>query len=418
MQDFPDPAPGSRRRWAIFAIGSLNFLISMFYRVSPAVISPTLVRDLGLTSSQLSDLSAAFYYAFALSQVPLGMAIDRIGPRLSMSFLSVAAIGGAVCFAMGRTPEHLIAARALLGIGMSGNMMVLLALLAAWFPVNRFAFLSGAAIAVGSLGNLFAATPLALLTQAMGWRNSFLLFAGINAAIVLTFLVVAKDRPEGRVSGVGRPLSLFAGLSQLTGMFSYWAISMSNFVRYGYFAALQSLWLGPFLVFGMGMSELAAGNCLLCLGIGYMIGLPVWGSVSDRVLRSRKKVVLPTMMAFCLITLSFVLWTRSVPTWTIALTFFCFGFTAAPGQILYAHMKELLPPTMIARALTSVNFFTILGVGAMIHIMGFFMPEEPSAIAGPGSFHHLWYVGVVGLTIVCVLYSLVPDSTALKRADQ
>ncbi len=414
MTNFVDPAPGSYRRWAIFVVGSLNFVLSMFYRVSTAVISPALVHDLGLTSGQLSDLSAAFYYAFAACQLPLGIAIDRLGPRLTMSFLAMAAVGGAVLFAVGRTPHELVAARVLLGVGMSGNMIVLLALLAVWFPVDRFAFLSGTAVAVGVLGSLLAATPLALLTVWIGWRGSFLIFAGINAAIVATFVLVARDRPSKVSSPSRKSESLLEGLRHLVGMYSYWAISLSNFIRYGYFAALQSLWLGPFLIFGMGLGEVAAGNALFWMAIGNMVGLPLCGSISDRVLRSRKLVVLPTMLAFCAVTMSISFWTETVPWWLLLLTFFCLGFTAAPGQIMYAHIKELLPSSMVARAMTSVNLFTILGVGAMIHLLGSFMGSEPSALVGPEGFRPLWYVGVAGLAFVSILYSLVPDSKLLK----
>jgi MFS family permease len=389
----------------------------MFYRASIAVISPALMRDMDLTSSQLGDISAVFYYAFAAGQVPLGVAIDRIGPRRTMCFLALAAVGGAVVFAVGTTPGHLIAGRALLGIGMSGNMMLLLALLAAWFPVDRFAFLSGTAVAVGTLGNLLAATPLALLSLRFGWRWSFFIFAAVNLAVALAFILVARDRPLGQEAIPSRSRSAGDGLIRLMGMYSYWAISLSNFMRYGFFAALQSLWLGPFLVFGMGRSELEAGNVLFSLGVGAMAGLPLWGSISDRVARSRKKVVLPTMALFCVLTLSMALLSRDVSEWFLLLICFALGFTASSGQITYAHMKELVPESMTAQAITSVNLFTILGAGSMIHILGFFVGSEPSALAGPESFRFLWYVGFAGLALVTALYSMAPDSKAFKAKD-
>ncbi len=412
MISFEDPAPGSSRRWVILVIGSLNFVLSMFYRVSVAVISPALIREMDMTSGQLSDLSAAFYYAFAAGQIPLGIAIDRFGPRRSMCVLAVAAIAGAVFFAVGETPGHLIAARALLGIGMSGNMMVLLALVAVWFPVDRFASLSGMAIAVGALGNLLAATPLALLSLTVGWRGCFLIFAAINLVVVVTYILVIRDHPDGTYRVRTTPEPLLRGFVSLTRMFSFWAISVSNFVRYGFFAALQSLWLGPFLVFGMGRSEVEAGNALLFVGIGYMAGLPLWGSISDGVLKSRKKVVLPTMVVFCLVTFSFLLWDSTVPSFLVMAVFFLLGFLAAPGQILYAHIKELVPPSMVARAMTSVNLFTILGVGAMIHFLGFFLGDNPASLKGLDGYRLLWYVGGISIAVVCVLYSFVPDTCA------
>ncbi len=413
-----DPAPGSIRRWVIFGIGSLNFVISMFYRVSTAVISPALVTDLGFTTNQLSDLSAVFFYTFALSQLPLGVALERLGARIAMALLSVAAIGGAVLFATGRTPEHLIIARAFLGIGMSGSLMVVLALLAAWFPVDRFGFLAGLVVAVGSVGSLLAATPLALLSLWLGWRESFLLFAAINTVVVGSFLLVMRNHPPGQQPRASKPRSLFRGLWTLIRTYSYWAISLSSFVRYGYLAALQGLWAAPFLIYGLGLGEISASYALLSMGVGYMVGLPISGLLSDRVFRSRKKVVLWSLVAFCLIALSFAWWTRAVPEWFVLASFFCLGFAAAPGQILYAHIKELLPPSMIAQAITAVNLFTVLGAGLMTHILGAVLAAEPAGLTDPGDFRALWYVGALSLGIVCVLYSLVPDSRALTREAQ
>ncbi len=405
------------RRWAIFVMGSLNFVLSMFYRVSSAVISPTLISELGFTSVQLSDLAAVFFYAFALSQVPIGLAMDRVGPRATMGFLALPAIAGVLLFASGRTPTELTLARALLGIGMSGNLMVVLALLAVWFPVDRFAFLSGIVVAVGVVGNLLAATPLALMTMHLGWRTSFLVFAAANAVIVAIFLLVARDHPPGHKPFSGKPPSLFTGLGRLLGMYSYWAISLASFSRYGYFAALQSLWLGPFFIYGMGLGEIAASNALLAMGVGYMIGLPVSGFTSDRLLKSRKQVVLAALGLFCLFTILFSVWTPSPEPWCIYPLFLCMGFVAAPGQILYAHIKELLPPPMIAQAMTAVNLFTVLGAGVMTQLLGLVLSGEPSCLVGPDGFRPLWIVGALVLGGSFIAYAFVPDSRALREGD-
>jgi len=386
----------------------------MFYRVSTAVISPALVRDLGFTNAELSDLAAVFFYAFALSQIPIGLALDRLGSRVTMVFLGAAAVAGALLFALGRTPDHLILARALLGIGMSGNLMVVYALLAVWFPVNRFAFLGGLVVSIGSAGCLLAATPLTLLSMSVGWRTSFLIFAGVNAAVVTTFVLVVRDRPHSYAPPALRPQSSVAGLRRLFGMYSYWAISFSQFVRYGYFAALQSLWAAPFLIYGLALDEITASNAIFSLGLGYLISMPLSGSISDSLLQSRKKVVLSTMFGFCLLTLSVSWWTQGTPVWLVMVTFFGLGMMAAPGQIMYAHIKELLPSNLMAQALTAVNLFTVLGVGVMTHLLGRVIGLEPSDLAGPSDFRLVWYVGVIALGLVCMLYCMVPESPAFR----
>jgi len=138
-----DPAPGSRRRWAIFVAGCLGFFLSMFYRVSTAVIAPDLVRDLGLDSAQMGALGAAFYYSFALCQIPLALALDRLGARATLTGLAVFGVAGAALFGLAQDYHQALLARLLLGLGMSGALMGVFALLAAWFPINRFGFVSG-----------------------------------------------------------------------------------------------------------------------------------------------------------------------------------------------------------------------------------------------------------------------------------
>jgi MFS family permease len=311
---------------------------------------------------------------------------------------------------MGQTFLHLLIGRILFGIGMSGNLMVLLALLAAWFPVNRFAFLSGVAVAVGAAGNLLAATPLALLSLWIGWRDSFLVFAAINTVIVVALVLVIRNQPSRSATISWKAPSLTSGLAQLLRSYSYWAISLSSFVRYGYLAALQGLWAAPFLVYGLGLGEIDSSNVLLCMAVGYMVGLPLSGSISDSVLRSRKQVILGSLVAFFFLTVSALWLTPATSLPYVMFIFFCLGFVAAPGQIMYAHIKELIPPSMIAQAITAVNLFTVLGAGIITHLLGLWIGDDPAALVGPAGFRPLWYLGAVALATVCLLYSLVPDS--------
>lgn len=414
MTSLKDPAPYSVRRWAIFVVGSINFMISMFYRVSTAVISPSLVQDLGFTSGQLSDLSAVFFYAFAFSQIPMGVALDRYGTRITLFVLSIFGVSGAILFSIGETPNHLIVARTLLGIGVSGNLMVLLTLFAEWFPVNRFGFLTGMVVSIGVLGNLLAATPLALMNHWIGWRSSFLIFALVDAAIVIIFLLIARERPAGSQKAM-RSDEMPNGLYSLIRTYGYWAISLCSFVRYGYFAALQGLWIAPFLIYGLGLTEIAAGNALFVMGLGYMIALPLGGSLSDLVLRSRRQVVILSMSLMCLLTFSIALWTKNVPMWLVMATMFGLGFSSAPGNIAYAHMKELLPPEMAARALTAVNLFTVLGAGVITHILGIAVGPEPAKLTCPEDFRALWLIGGFSIALVVAVYYPVQDSNVLKQ---
>lgn len=418
MPSFPDPAPGSSRRWAIFIAGSLNFIVSMFYRVSVAVIAPSLIQDLNLDASQLGDLSAAFFYGFAVCQLPLGLAIDRVGPRITTIFLGLSAVIGGAVFALGSTYNHLLLGRFLLGIGMGGNLMVVLALLSVWFPPDRFASLGSSVVAIGVTGNLFAATPLVLLSSLLGWRTCFLIFVLLDALIITSFVLVIRNHPPGHVRVASKRPNMLEGIAKLVRMYSYWAISMGNFVRYGYFVAIQGLWATPFLIYGLGLSEIDAADVLLFLGFGYMIGLPIFGFISDKILKSRKKVLLFSMTGSIVLTSSICFWPDKVDSWLIYSTFFAMGMLAAPGQISYAHMKELVPSSISAQAMTAVNLFTILGAALITQILGMFPGGDITELSGVKDFRFIWFLGASLLTIISILYWFVPESPVFRKSSK
>jgi len=409
-----DPAPGSLRRWGIFAAASAGLILSMFYRVSTAMISPALASELRLDSAQLGALAAAFFYAFSFSQIPLGIALDRVGARWTMVALGCTALCGALLFATAQGNGQAVAGRVLLGVGMSCNLMGALMLISTWFPVNRFAFLSGLLVSLGVLGNMAASTPLVLLSRTWGWRTTFFGIAAIHALQILCFTLVTRDRPEGTAPLVqGETLDL-GPFKRLLTSFSYWAISLGSFVRYGFFVALQGLWAGPFLMAGLGLEAVAAGNVVLCLSLGYMVGMPLSGRLSDVWVRSRKHVVWPAMTAFALVTFSIALWSDEVPMWLISGTFFAMGVIAATAQVMFAHIKEIMPPEMTARAMTGVNFFVMLGGAAITQILGLFLGHDPLALRGVETFTPIWIFGGSILSLAAFVYLFTPDSRALR----
>jgi len=198
-------------------------------------------------------------------------------------------------------------------------------------------------------------------------------------------------------------------------MYSYWALGLSGFVRYGYFVALQGLWAGPFLVYGLGLDQISAANAIFCLGLGFMIGLPISGRISDTILHSRKKVALPSFIAFFAITISIIWWDKGTDQLRIYLSFFSLGFFASPGQVVLAHIKELVPADMTARAMTGINLLTTLGGAVFTQILGWLIERDPSRITELAGFRPIWYMGASSLALISVLYAFVPDSSAFHR---
>ena len=405
------------RRWAIFFMACLLFVLSQFYRASIAVITPDLIADLGLDVNGLSLISASFFYAFAVMQIPLSMYLDAIGPRIAMTALSLLGVAGSLVFAWGDTVGSLVAGRLLLGAGMACSLMGTLKLITLWFGPLRFATISALVVSFGTLGNMTAATPLVLMVQSVGWRITFLIFAGINLLLTMMFFVVVRDRPktpdfdQAPQVASGNFRKILQNLLNLFREKDYWIISLATFCRYGIFAAVQALWAGPYLMTVIGTSPVAAGNVLLCMSIGLIIGSPVCGWLSDIVFRNRKGVMIAGLsgMGLMLAVLAFL--PRGADLTLLSVLFFGFGFFSGVGLIVYAHIKERMPVQYAGTAMTGVNFFTMTGVAVFLQGLGHLMQSlYPGEALGAPAFKAAFLFCAVCLAGTSGLYCLTVET--------
>ena len=407
------------RRWLIFAISSSLFFISQFYRVSNAVIAPILIQDLSLDTEGLGLISASFFYAFALAQIPISLFLDKIGPRNLMTALSAIGILGALVYSWADSLVLGVTGRILLGAGMACNLMGTFKLLTLWFSPRKFATLMGVVIAIGTVGNMVATTPLVVLVENIGWRAGFQLIAAINLLLTLVFYVVVCDPPATLPNNQdpGSSMSLhdvFGNIQLLFKQKDYWIISFSTLVRYGVLAAFQALWAGPYLMEVMGYSALATGNLILLLNFGMILGAPCWGTLSDRLFKTRKGVVIAGLIGIVLTIIILTLIPAGIHLAVLALLFFCFGFFNAAGLLMYPHIKEMMPLAMAGVAMTGVNFFNMIGPAVFLQGLGSLMQAlYPDSSRGPEAFNAAFILCSVCLVIATTLYFF----TSEKRLD-
>jgi MFS family permease len=377
------------RAWLIFILCSLHLFMSQLYRTTNAVLAPWLLKDLQLDTEGLGLLSAGFFYAFALTQIPISMFLDRLGAKRLMIGFSFIGMAGAVLFSQAQGLGVGLTGRLLLGVGMACNLMGPLKLLMEWFPPGAFATVSGLLYAIGTLGNIIAATPLVLLVEQLGWRLSFQTIIAFHLLLTLALFGVVQDRPHAKQadSAARSAQPLFGNLALLMRSKDYWIISAGTFVRYGTHAALQTLWAGPLLMEALRFSPVQTGNILLALNFGLILGGPLWGAVSDRTFQTPKWVVGGGLLVLALITF----WLRTLPPGTSAFVagafFLAFGIASASGMHVYAHIKALVPKDMAGAAMSGTNFFTMMGPAVFLQGLGIVMQGlYPDASRGPEAF--------------------------------
>jgi len=337
-------------------------IVSQFLRNSIGVIAPNLAQDLGLGAAGIGFLASAFFLGFAGAQIPLGIAIDRWGPRLAMSVSMGLAVVSVVLFAVAPSAELLIVSRIFMGAGCASFFMGPLSIYSRWFAPERFSTLVGIQLGVSGFGVLAATAPLAYATAAIGWRASFLVVAAIAAVVGLFVYVVARDDPPGvrRLQPTETLAESFAGLADVVRIRSFFPVFAMQFAGYSTFLTVFGLWAGPYLAHVYGYDLERRGNVLLLLAVTHLVASAMWGP-ADRLFRSYK---IPTTIGAG-VTIASLVWIAVVgkPSENALLVWFVvFGFFASCTAVITAHGRSLLPVEFVGRGLTLLNLSTMGGV--------------------------------------------------------
>jgi len=256
----------------------LGYYLSYLYRTMNAVLAPQLVAELGLTAAELGFLTAVYFVTFAAIQLPLGLFLDRYGPRRAQAVLLVAAAIGGVVFGLGHNMVVLGIGRALIGLGVAGAFMALLKANAVWWPADRLPLLNGVAASFGSLGALTATAPVELALGFIDWRGIFLIIAGLTVLLaVVTWFVV----PESGRSGAERA-GLAAQIREIGAVYTdpyFWRFGIMIIFGFGAYISYQTLWAGPWLRDVAGFDRMGVANRLLLFGAVFAIQWGIGGVI-------------------------------------------------------------------------------------------------------------------------------------------
>jgi predicted MFS family arabinose efflux permease len=362
--------------WLVIVL-SMAQLVSQFLRSAVSVIGPNLVAELNISAAGLALLSSSFFLAFAIAQVPVGMMIDRFGPRFTMVISTAIAVAGCIVFAFGPDLNTLILGRVLMAIGCSSFYVAPLAIYSRWFKPKYFSTVVGVQLGLSGLGLLAATVPLAYATATMGWRPSFIIvaaLAGLSGLIVLWW--VSDDPP-----GVKTPdhkkenfVESLRGLLAVTRTPSFWPIFAMHLTNYAVVITILGLWGGPYLAHVYGQNLETRGFYLLVLAVASTVSVFLWGPADRLFGNYRTPVLLGSGM-----TLAMLVWISlagKMSPGVLLLWFALYGLVTGYPPLLTGQARAMFPPQLVGRGLTLFNLATMGGVfvfqattGAVIEFM-------------------------------------------------
>lgn len=382
-----------------------GYVLSQFFRAFLAVLSRVLEQDIGAGPEDLAFASGLWFLTFAAAQIPVGAALDRIGPRRTAAvILAIGGGGGAALFAMATTPLHIWVAMGLIGVGCSPVLMASYFIFARMYPPAMFATLGAVMIGVGSLGNLAGSAPLAWAIGALGWRETIWGLSALSLILAIGIWLTVQDPPRiiSDVKG-----SVFDILK----MPALWVIFPLLMVNYAPAAGLRGLWVGPYLADVHGATEGVIGTATLVMGLAMIAGSFLYGPL-DRIFGTRKWVIFGGNALSCLALTTLALWPQ--PGFVTAVILFAVvGFFGMSFPLIMAHGRSFVPPHLAGRGITLMNLISIGGVGVMQ------MGTGPlyRAVADPAALAAQPYAVLFGFFAVLVLIGLVVYLFSRDRLD-
>lgn len=413
-----------QREVRVFLFLSALYFLSQFYRVSSAVIAPELIRELRLDPKECGLIGGAFFYSFTVLQIPLGPMLDQLGPRTLLLGAAMLASGGSLLFASARSFAEAFLGRLLIGAGMAPVLMGSLKYFSQSMPSARFARMTGLLYSIGISGNLLAASPLVLLTQAFGWRKTFVAFGLLTAVLGLgAFKVLRTGSAPAQERSRTQPEKGQWAQALLTVLRSmnFWKLACVAFFRYGTFVSLQGLWLATYFTYIKGFQPAVVGHLLLLMSLGAIIGGPIGGQLFSRSVGGSRRLIAAalTLNALCL----FIL-TATAGTWAIrspvffGALLFSLGFLNGVTMMVYAQARESFPLAISGTAMSSVNFFTMAGGGVFMALLGWIVDLFGSGAEShvPAAYQCAFLTCAVGVLLSAMFY-VMPLRWSERRSN-
>ena len=414
----------SRRRTGLYLVIALctGYVASQFYRTANAVIAPELMRELSISPESIGAVTGAFFLAFAIMQIPAGVLLDRFGPRRVMSGVLLVAVAGSLVFASADSAPGLAAGRVLMGIGCAAGLMGSMVVFARWFSQKWFATLSSVIFAAGGAGSLLSTTPLALVSESIGWRGAFIGTAAVTTGMAAVLFLVLRDAPPGHAVSSRKaetPGEILAGLGQILRDRRIWRISAMQAVTYPVLMTIGALWAGPYLNDVYGLDAVTRGNVLLALNLAVIAGVLAYGPL-EQFFDSRKWVVAGGAVA-TVVLLGILAAVPDWPLWQAIALLVLFMVLGGYPMILHAHARAILPDHLVGRGLTVQNMAAFVSVFVMQWVSGIIVGafENTDAPALPYRlvFAFLGVSILVALLIYLRIDDVKPSAIARARAN-
>ena len=408
--------------WVVCGLGGLFFCYGYFQRVAPSVMVAELMRDFGVGAAVLGNLTALYWYAYAVMQLPAGVMLDRWGPRRMLAGAIVLCGLGSWVFATADGLAQAYAGRLLIGVGAGFSWVGALKLTTLWFPPYRFALVSGVCSMLGMAGGVGAQAPLAAVVQLAGWRDTLLGVAVFGGVLAATVWLIVRDGPNHRPRNAPVPSAgVLHGLGRVVATPQVWLVALFAAMLVPCMAAFAGLWGVPYMMQAHGLDRPVAAAAASLVLVGFGVASPFVGWWSDHIGRRKGPMLVGASLA--LAALSVLVYAPGLSVVAAYALCLLYGAASSVFVLAFAIGREHGPPDAAGTSMGLINT-TIMTVGAVFQpLIGWLLDlhwdgrmEEGARLYSVAAYQAA-FLTLVASGIVAVLVLAVIRETHCKPAN-
>ncbi len=365
----------SALKWVIWTLAAFFYFYEYLLRVSPSVMVPELMQAFSVDAAQMGILSAFYFYAYAPMQLPVGMLMDRFGARKLLTFASLICGLGAIFFGIAHSILLAKAGRLFIGVGSSFAFVAMVFVCSHWFKPEKRAFLVGLANSIGMLGAVAGQGPLSLMVKNFDWRYTMNILGVLGLALAVLIFILIRGKSSTPVkqfeSSPDAPIKLMEGFKAVTKNGFCWLNAIIALLFYMTTTAIGGLWGVPFLQAAYGVSKHTASFAMSMLFVGWLVGGPLVGVLSDRM--GKRKPLLGLSIIFTLLSLLPIIYLTDMPITIVYGLFFFVGFFSSGELLNFTFSTELVNVKYKGAAIAFTNFIVAVGSSFIQPLIGYFL---------------------------------------------
>jgi MFS family permease len=369
--------------WIFWGVAAMFFLYEYFLRVLPSVILDDLGDAFHATPVELSAAVAVYLWVYAPLQLIVGGLFDRFGAKFLVAGAALICGGGGLLFSMAGGLNSVGIAQGLMGVGSAFAFVGAIYVATVWFPPSRLAVIAGITVAVGMLGQVIGQTPMVDAVAEFGWRRVVMMTGWVGVALAVVLLVAVPRRPNwfhDRFKGEDDvKFTILGGILRVLATGKLWIVGLISAILFLPLSVIAALWGNTFMETAGAYTAEQASFATIMLAVGWLIGCPMVGIVSDRMGSRRWPLIIGSVGGgICML---LFLWPTMFGYYGLLALMLIGGIFTSTQVICFAVAMELAPKALRGTATACTNFITML-IAAGIQVgIGWILTAEMVAPA-------------------------------------